>query len=231
LADVPPEPGGEFWSLAFSPDGTYLAGSGEAGVRLWKLEHAGGGPRLTPIAQPGKDLAGSLCFSPDSRTLAWIERVGHERIVRLWDVSTGLGRVLPARPAHWILTLAFGPDGRLAMINDKQEAEWWDVVAGRRVGAYGRGELEQHSGTSTWSTITALSHDGAWYAVGNRAISLWDAQTGRMLLALPREKSPVIALAWSPNRTYLAVGSADGGLAVWNLSTVRSKLAGLGLDW
>jgi eukaryotic-like serine/threonine-protein kinase len=231
LADVPPDPGGEIWSLAFSPDGTYFAASGEAGVRLWKLERAQGGPRLSPIAQPGKELAGSLCFSPDSRTLAWVERVGYERIVRLWDVNTGLGRVLPARPAHWILTLAFAPDGRLAMINDQQEAEWWNVVAGRRVAAYGRGELEQRSGTSTWSTITALSHDGAWYAVGNRAISLWDAQTGRLLLALPWENSQVIALAWSPNRSYLAVGSGDGGLAVWDLPAVRSQLAGLGLDW
>src|SRR5262249_5355820 len=69
------------------------------------------------------------------------------------------------------------------------------------------------------------------YAVGNRAISLWDAQTGRLLLALPRENSPVIALAWSPNRDYLAVGSADGGLALWNLPAVRSKVAGVGLDW
>jgi WD40 repeat protein len=89
----------------------------------------------------------------------------------------------------------------------------------------------QRSGTSTWSTITALSPDGAWYAVANRAISLWDAQTGRLLLALPRENSQVIALAWSPNRSYLAVGSADGGLALWDLPAVRSQLAGLGLDW
>jgi WD40 repeat protein/serine/threonine protein kinase len=231
VADVPPDPGGEIWSLAFSPDGAYFAASGEAGVRLWKLERAGSGPRLCPIARPGKELAGSLCFSPDSRTLAWVERVGYERIVHLWDVKTGLGRVLPARPAHWILNLAFAPDGRLALVNDQQEAEWWDVGVGRRVAAYGRGELEQRSGTSTWSTITALSPDGAWYAVANRAISLWDAQTGRFLLALPRENSPVIALAWSPNRSYLAVGSADGGLALWDLPAVRSQLATLGLDW
>jgi WD40 repeat protein/serine/threonine protein kinase len=231
LAEVPPEPGGEFWSLAFSPDGAYLAGSGEAGVRLWKLERGQNGPRLLAVAQPSKELAASLCFSPDSRTLAWVERVGYDRIVRLWDVNAGLGRLLRARPAHWVLTLAFAPDGRLALINDQQEAEWWDVDAGRRVAAYGRGELEQRSGTSIWSTITALSPDGAWYAVANRAISLWDAQTGRLLLALPRENSPVIALAWSPNRSHLAVGSADGSLALWNLPAVRSQLAGLGLDW
>jgi WD40 repeat protein/serine/threonine protein kinase len=231
VADVPPDAGGEMWSLAFSPDGTYLAGSGEAGVRLWKLGRAQSGPKLSLVAQPSKELAGSLCFSPDSRTLAWVERVGFDRIVRLWDLKRGRVRVLPARPAHWILTLAFAPDGRLALVNEQQEAEWWDVSAGRRVAAYGRGELADHSGTSTWSTITALSPDGAWYAVGNRAISLWDAQTGRLLLALPRENNPVIALAWSPNRSYLAVGSADGGLALWDLPAVRRQLAGLGLDW
>jgi WD40 repeat protein len=52
-----------------------------------------------------------------------------------------------------------------------------------------------------------------------------------LLVALPRENSPVIALAWSPNRSYLAVGSADGGLALWDMPAVRSQLAGLGLDW
>jgi hypothetical protein len=39
------------------------------------------------------------------------------------------------------------------------------------------------------------------------------------------------ALAWSSNSELLAIGSADGGLVVWNLPVLRAQLAQIGLDW
>jgi WD40 repeat protein len=54
-------------------------------------------------------------------------------------------------------------------------------------------------------------------------------ETREEILALTPEESDIWGLAWSPNGTRLAVGLSDGGLAVWDLDQVRSRLAEFGL--
>jgi len=229
-AELPPLPGGGIWSLAISPDGTLLAAGNGGGVRIWQI--AWDTLQFTPVAAPTRELSASLAFSPDGRRLAWVERVGFESHVQFWDRGQAHAQELKgAHPAHWICSLDFAPDGRLTFVSVRTEAEAWDLVGGVRVHAFGGAEIGRHSGAGVWSTISSLSPDGKWYAVANRAVSIWDVQRGRLLLALPREASQVLSLAWSPNRDFLAVGGADGGLAVWDLPTVRAQLGKLGLDW
>jgi tetratricopeptide (TPR) repeat protein len=38
-------------------------------------------------------------------------------------------------------------------------------------------------------------------------------------------------IAWSPDRERLAVGLADGGLAIWNVPKIKDQLARIGLAW
>jgi WD40 repeat protein len=77
----------------------------------------------------------------------------------------------------------------------------------------------------------ALSPDGRWVAGQDRAdrMVIVDLAGKQELLRLPAEGGPMWALDWTPDGTRLAVGLADGGLAVWNLEQVRARLAEFGI--
>jgi WD40 repeat protein len=52
-----------------------------------------------------------------------------------------------------------------------------------------------------------------------------------LVFGLREERSPVWSHAWSPDERRLALGLADGGLCVWDLQVVLSRLDELGLGW
>jgi serine/threonine protein kinase len=114
LYSVSPSPDETASSLAFSPDGTLLAGTFVSTnlVRVWnaatgkQLQLLEGKPR-TYSGQSRQDVA----ISPNNRTLAAVTSAG---VIRLWDLSTGEpGKVIRLSPAvPNIDQIAFSPDGR-----------------------------------------------------------------------------------------------------------------------
>lgn len=76
-----------------------------------------------------------------------------------------------------------------------------------------------------------LSRDGAWLAQQGLVVWVWDLEARSPLFLLPEARSDPWGAAWSPDKEYLAVASADGGLAVWNIPRVRAQLAEIGLSW
>ncbi len=222
------------WSVAFSPDGACLAWGGYGcGVSVWRLgsEPAGKGkkPRLSMkrLAQVTKEDAVGLCFSRGTNLLAWVDPA---RAVHLWDLVRSQKKPFPwVRLAGVIATLDFYPDGQhLVFADETHKAEVWDVTSGAKVFAFGESHAER-SGALLRSK-TALSADGTWYAMQDTAVTIWDTQSGKQLLALPEEGSKVLSLAWSPNREQLAIGSTDE-LVIWNLPQIRAQLALMGLAW
>jgi WD40 repeat protein len=166
-----------------------------------------------------------LCFSPDGAWLAWVQK---DQTIHVRDMASASNHDLPgARSAFNTYALDFLSDSRrLTWINEREAGETWDVVSRQRVGEYGG-----RDGPAAQNLAGAVSRDGAWSARGGRTITLWDVDSGRQLLALPEEQSRVYALAWSPDRRRLAVGTADGGVALWSIPAIRAELARLGLDW
>jgi WD40 repeat protein len=117
-------------------------------------------------------------------------------------------------------------DDRLMFITEQEEVEVWRMASDQNVSSFGRGEVGQDS------TSPALSADGAWFAVGgNRQVPVWHTESKKRLLALPTARSAARSLAWSPNQELLAVGTATGGLVIWNIPRIRSQLGEVGLDW
>jgi WD40 repeat protein len=91
-------------SLAFSPDGKFLAAWSHHGVKLWDV---GTGKEL-PAAPKHERLLRALAFAPDSRRLATADQEG---FVRIWRATTA------EKLAEWRLDgpvhcLAFSSDGR-----------------------------------------------------------------------------------------------------------------------
>jgi len=102
-------------TLAFSPDGTMLASSHEDGkIRFWD---ARSGKLLRALqAHPAPSWSLSFAFSPNGKLLA--SGAYSERVLRLWDVTTGrpLGSADAGRVR--VSAVAFSPDGEFVATAD-----------------------------------------------------------------------------------------------------------------
>jgi WD40 repeat protein len=229
-----PDLGSDLRAIAFSPDGRLLAVGAADGVRVWRREPgAADDPgrsfvRHTRLCGPPPD---SLAFSPDGRQLAW--RVANEN-VSIWDVASDPPRLratYDTRGPDSSDDVAFFPDGRhLMLINGNREAEALDAATGRRAFTLGRVDLPDQRNWYMGRGF-ALHPRGTLLAVQSWEVPVWDVRTRSRLFSLPREPGTPMCLTWDPSGDRLAIGTADGGLVVWNLPAIRAQLAPVGLAW
>ena len=236
ISTVPYDIGPGEFGAAFSPDGKHLVACGQRGVKLWNVADVGraddGRPRLSfkEAACPTREPANSACFSPDGKFLAWagVWHSGQAHRISVRDLATGQERSWPASVFPF-LALSFLPDSKqLALVNwNEGKIEVRNATSGEITTTFGKKELVH--GTSIH---TALSPDGAWLAVGgDKAVTVWDMNKRELLFALPEERGTIWSLAWSPDSRLLAVGTSQGGLAIWHLPEIKSALGQIGLGW
>jgi WD40 repeat protein len=118
-ATAPPadEPSLSVAAVAFSPDGTTLAGGCSDGIiRLWDV--ASGELRLTFSGHVG--MVRSLAFAPDGRTLA---SLGDGNNLNLWHLGTGQRLFSLDTHAQRLRGLAFSRDGRLLVAGSKPQGD------------------------------------------------------------------------------------------------------------
>ena len=215
-------------SIAFSPDGEYLAtGSNtEYGVAtIWKVEN---GEKFREMDHG--DWVYAVAFSPDGEYFATAgqdeTRYSSAGKAVLWEMDGGT-KVRKKQLDSYAYVVTFDPN-----------SDYW-AVARQPYSSGGKALVWRvDSGDHVWSmiynayrsTIHALtfSPNGAYLATGNvreyrsdlDKATLWRVDTGSADLNF-RHKNGVYAVAFSPNGAYLATGN-EGSVTLWEISSGRS---------
>lgn len=218
--------------VAFSPDGTMLAGadspdrsddSRDGKISLWDVATR---RRITVLTDPGVVSVGSVVFSPKGAILASANGIG---TISLWSVAahakiatlTGAVANVPTA-SKAVNSIAFSPDGTvLAGSTVAGLVELWDVATFARIATL--------SGPETGVGTLAFSPDGRTLAgvIGNKTVLLWDVVTHKEVAALAYTDDDsqgavadiVVSLAFSPDGRFLAGGTGGGLLVVWDAAT------------
>src|SRR5262245_44532220 len=129
---------GKVLCLAYSPDGTRLAGGGwgKAAI-LWDMAF---GKQPLSLEADETGVLG-VAFSTDGKRLA---TAGWDGIVKIWDVATGKDQVT-IREEHGVFhSVAFSPDGKrvagsltnLPLSDRPADVKVWDAVNGKEILAF-----------------------------------------------------------------------------------------------
>ncbi len=195
-------------TLAFSPDGRYLAaGMTNGDVNLWQL----GANELQLKLRGHTDMVWTVAFSPDGEQLA---SGGEDQSIRVWDIPSG--ECLWQRIAHhgWVKSLAYNSDGtHLYSAGHDGYVRVWARQNGEQ-----RHEWQAHP---AWLWSLALSPDGQWLATASedRTVKLWALADGKLRYTLSGHHATVRMVCFSIDSQYLVTASFDQTIGVWNVAS------------
>jgi WD40 repeat protein/serine/threonine protein kinase len=197
-------------SVAFSPDGQYLASAHADGlVKLWDANTG----QYSRTLQGHMILVTSVVFSPDGKRLAtgsW------DKTVKVWDLASDREAITLRGHEDMVTGVAFGSDGlQIASASLDSTVRVWDAAPlGVRIGQ----ELLTLRGHLGIVTDLKFTPDGKLLASASvdKTVRFWDVASGEPVRTLQGHASCVGNLVLSRDGRRLASTDIHGIAKVWD---------------
>ena len=197
-------------SVAFSPDGQYLA-TGDVNGKLCIWEFPSGRQLLT--RQEHNNRIWSVAFSPDGEIVSTSSSNGN---IKLRNVKTNQHLKTLRENNSRVWTVAFNPQNPNILSSGSQDGKvrLWDVSTGKCFSVF--------SGHQGGVRSVSFSFDGKQLGSGSedRTVKIWNVSTGECIKTLSEHNSQVWSVAFSPTHNQtVASGSQNGIIKISDVST------------
>jgi len=206
-------------SLAYSPDGKWLAIAREDGRISIRTASDG---KVHRQLEAFADVASSVAFSPDSQLLA---AGSFEKIIKVWKVVSGEQVCELTGHTNWVFTVAFSKDGAtLASASYDKTVRLWNIAEAK--------EIAVLSGHTAGVRAVAFTHDGQHLvsAGADRTAIVWRLSDNQEVTRLKGHTAAVRAIACSPDGGTVATASEDATVKLWKTADWTERASAKGAE-